>query len=272
VLIALPTVAFIIIVSLFSFAFHHYSVLVVCIVAGWYVLAAFFAWLHSRGRMGGRWYLYLATLCFCACFWGTVAGIHNYRKYMFQYWSYEERRVYTNVLPTEMAAALADAGKIVFSNSARIDTTRAVGFKSGSTYCVAPILDDAQFDGVEFWAAGIDCCPMRGDFGCDDAWNPAAKGGLAVIEPNSFLPGPTNHEMYLKAVKLASGAFGLKTAAEPLLVRWIADPQAAQDEAWRSGIGFIIAAVFIYMFLSLVVGVVTHMMSRRAAMAEGAHI
>lgn len=269
-LMTVPLVTFSIVMCLFSFAFYHYSVLVLCTVGSFYSLVAFFLVLNARGRISGNWYKYLATLCFFADFWGTVAGVYNYRAHMFQYWSYAERRVYTNVLPSEAAAALADAGKIIFSDSARIDTTRAVGYKAGSTYCVAPILDNAHASSVQMWAAGMDCCPMRGDFGCDDAWNPSARGAVAVVEPFSIQNGPTTRDMYKKAVNLAAGAFGMKTSSEPLLVRWVADPQSVQDNAWRSGVGFVLSATCIYMLISLVVGVVAHMMSRRGALREEA--
>lgn len=270
VLIALPLVTFTAIICLISFAFHHYSVLVLCLVVACYFLAFFFAWLNSRGRISGRWYLFLSVVCVFADCCGTAAGVYNYRVHMFQYWTYEDRRAYTNVLPTERAAAIADGGKIIFSNSARIDTTRAVGFKSGKTYCVAPILADQRADSVEMWAVGMDCCPMRGDFSCDDAWNPVAKGGVAVVEPFNILAGPTSNDMYLKAVKLAAGAYGLKVPSQPLLVRWVADPQGVQDEAWRSGIGFIVSAICTYSLFSLLVGFIAHQMSRRAASSDAA--
>merc|ERR1719235_1022190 len=138
--------------------------------------------LEMSGRMGGQWFMFLGTLGFVAVIFGTLAGLYNYHTHMFQYWSYDENRSYTNVLPSEPAAAHGDAGKMVFANTARVDTTRAVGYKAGTTYCVAPILDDAQLDRVEYWAAGIDCCPSRGDFVCDDAWNPKAKSGVVVMD------------------------------------------------------------------------------------------
>merc|ERR550537_821201 len=157
---------------------------------------------------------------------------------MFPYYAYDENRSYSNVLPTEPAEAHADAGKIKFSHTARVDTTRAMGYKAGSVYCVAPILDDTQLDRVEYWAAGIDCCPSRGDFNCDDAWNPKAKSGVVILDSNALIP--TKHDFYMKAAKEAEAAYQLSSAEEPLFVRWVADPQGIQDDYWRAGVGFLV--------------------------------
>merc|ERR1719231_1169470 len=99
--------------------------------------------------MKGSWFLHIGVLCVCACVAGSLAGLFNYYTFMYQYWSIDEGQTYTNVLPTEPAASHADAGKIVFSSTSRVDTTRALGYKVGTVYCVAPILDDTQFDRVE---------------------------------------------------------------------------------------------------------------------------
>jgi len=269
-LICLPWVMFFTVLMILSFAFHHWTVIAALVLTSWVVLGVFYCTLSSQGRMGGSWYGFLGGLCLIGCAAGAIAGTVNYQAHMYAYWAYEEGRVYTNLIPSEPAVAHLDAGKVIFSNSAIIDTTRAFGFKSGSTYCVAPILDDANNGHVEYWAAGIDCCPMRGGFNCDDAWDPKAKGGVQVLDPMGFMPGPSKHDMYLKAVKAASAAFGLTSAKEPLLVRWVSDPQGFQDNAWRSGIGFIVASACVYLLLSLMWGVIAHMWSRRAAMAEGA--
>merc|ERR1719420_845955 len=133
----------------FSFAYHHYDVIVWCLVLAFVMVSFIFIILSSR--MAGAWYTLLGMLCIIACGNASLAGLYNYHTHMFQYWSYDENRAYTNVLPSEPASAHADAGKIVFANTARVDTTRAVGYKAGATYCVAPILDDTQTDHVEYW-------------------------------------------------------------------------------------------------------------------------
>lgn len=265
-LISLPWMMFLTIVLLFSFLYHHHWAVVWALVLAGFVMSIFFLILNARARMGGAWYLTLGLLCVFGCIWGTVAGLCNYYTHMFQYLSYDENRSYINVMPSEPAAAHADAGKILFTSSARVDTNRAVGYKQGSTYCVAPILEEAQLNKVEYWAAGVDCCPMRGDFSCDDSWNSNAKGGAIVLESNNLIV--SRRDMYMKAVATAEAGYGLISAKEPLFVRWVADPQAFQDEFWRSGIGFILASTGTYLLLSISFGVIYQVNAKRAAQAD----
>merc|ERR1719335_902631 len=254
-LMTVPWLMFFMINIVFSFAYHHYCWMVWFVVIAWFAVSLMFVFL--KNRMKGQWFYFIGHLCLLACVLGSTSGLYNYYSHMFQYWSYDENRAYTNVLPTEPAAAHADAGKIVFANTARVDTTRAVGFKMSTVYCVAPILDDSQLDRVEYWAAGTDCCPMRGDFNCDDAWNPKAKSGVVILDSNNLMP--TKHDFFVKAAKEAEAAYQIESAAEPLFVRWVADPQGIQDDFWRMGVGWLVATVCIYLLLSIIAGAILMM-------------
>merc|ERR1719160_1819178 len=106
--------------------------------------------------MDGKWYTFLGILTLIAVVAGNIVGVYIYSQFFLQYWAYDMNRTYTNVLPSEPAAAHADAGIIKFASSARIDTTKAVGYKSGKVYCVAPVMDETQTPRVEYWAAGYD--------------------------------------------------------------------------------------------------------------------
>lgn len=265
-LMAMPWLMFTMICIAFSFAYHHYTAMVWGLVITMLLASFVFMVLEMSGRMGGQWFMFLGMLGIVAVIFSTLAGLYNYHTHMFQYWSYDENRSYTNVLPSEPAAAHGDAGKMVFANTARVDTTRAVGYKAGTTYCVAPILDDSQLDRVEYWAAGIDCCPSRGDFVCDDAWNPTAKSGVVILDSDSFFPAKRDY--YLKAVAQASSAFQMTSAEEPLLVRWVSDPQQIQDDYWRGGVGFLLAIIFIYLLVSIVLGAMLHMFAKRTASGQ----
>lgn len=262
-LMAVPWVIFIMLVISFSFAFHHYSVLVLTLVLAWATVSCIFLLLDFRERMGGQWFLFLGIMCIIGTINGTLAGLYNYHTHMFHYWSYSESRAYTNVLPSEPAASHADASKIVFTTSARLDTTRAVGYKASTTYCVAPILDESSTRNVEYWAAGIDCCPARGDFACDDAWNPVARSAVVMVDSDGIFA--SKKDMFNKAVQQAKVSFNLFGPDEPLLVRWVVDPQQIQDDYWRGGIGFLVAVIFIYLLISIISGAMLHMWAKRAA-------
>merc|ERR1719379_3254457 len=232
---------------------------------------------ESRRKTGGAWWLFLGLLSLFAILFSSLCGQYNYWMHMFPYWSYDENRSYQNVLPTEPAEAHSDAGKIVFAHTARVDTTRAVGFKSGSTYCVAPILDDTQLDRVEYWAAGVDCCPARGDFNCDESWNPKARSGVVILDTSagdaSISSGDTSvgwsifssrRDYYLKAVREAESNFMLTSADYPLFVRWVGDPQMVQDDYWRNGVGYLTATICIYLLISTILGSVLMIVTKHA--------
>jgi len=256
-----PWAFFFTVSCLFAFAYHQHRLLVWALVFSFGGLSFMFMVLDARNKSGGSWYLFLGLLCFFAVVSSAFAGLYNYDTHMFQYWSYEENRLYTNVLPSEPALAHLDAGKIIFSPDARVDTTRSVGFKAGAVYCVAPILDDIQATRVEYWAAGTDCCGQRADFSCDASWDAGARSGVVVVDNNSFLS--THRDYYMLAVEEAEAAFDLVSAKKPLFVRWVSDPQEVQDDFWRSGIGFLVAECCVYLLISLLFGSVMQLSSRK---------
>merc|ERR1719258_249847 len=148
----LPWLMFVLIIMLFTYGYHHIPGLVwstVCLLS---CFALIFIFTPPGADAEGRSAVSLGVLCGFAIVLSVLGGLHNYGTHMEQYWMYEEAREYHNVLPSEPAAAHADAGKITFAEAARIDTTKAVGYKAASTYCVAPILDPSSSNRVEFCA------------------------------------------------------------------------------------------------------------------------
>jgi len=277
-LIGMPWLMYSIMAVLFVFAYHHYAMLVWGIISLWMLLALLFLILDARTRMAGSWFMLLGILCICAVINGCITGSYNYWSNMYPYWSYYEHRTYTNVLPTEPAVVHSDAGKIVFANTARVDTTRALGYKVGTTYCVAPILDDARAGRVEYWAAGINCCNSRGDFSCDDAWDANAKSGLVLpsmigggVSLSSFDIGATSkfwhssRDHFIQAVKMAEASYELTSSEHPLLVRWVSNPQAYTEDLWRQGVGYMVASITVYFLISLIFGAGFQACSKRAS-------
>lgn len=231
----LPWLMFVLLMMLFTYGYHHIPGLVwstVCLLG---CFALIFAFTPSGADAEGRSAVSLGVLCGFAIVLGVLGGLHNYGNHMEQYWLYEEAREYHNVLPSEPAAAHADAGKITFAEAARIDTTKAVGYKAASTYCVAPILDPSSSNRVEFWAVGLDCCAPRGEFNCDDATKEgteAAHGGLVVFDTGSI---HRHYEYFSKAVKESEAANDLVSSAEPIFVRWVKDPESVQASFFGAG-------------------------------------
>lgn len=269
-MIAVPWFMFSVLLCLYTFVFHQIKSVVYGALVAFAVVSVVFCFLDQMSRPGRvtHWYRKLGVLSGMATILAMICGSYTYEHHMALYWTYEENQKYTNVLPTEPAAAHADAGKIIFSDTARVDSTRSVGFKAGTVYCVAPILDDTQQSKVEYWAAGTDCCQQRADFSCDDAWDPKAKSGVVLIEPGGIFP--SNQYFFHKAVTEAEAAFDLASAQNPLFLRWVTNPDAVQDDYWRTGIGFLVASTCIYLLFSIIVGAVMQMTSRTSAPSAAA--
>lgn len=280
ILVFTPFVMFSVLSCAFVFVYHHFPIVAWLLAGTWVMLALSFVVLDRRQRMSGSWYYALGLLCLFATANAMGCGLYNYWTYLYQYWSYTESRIYTNVLPTEPAQSHEDAGIIMFSETARVDTTRAVGYKAGSVYCVAPIMDETQSDRVEYWAAGIGCCSSRGDFECDDVWNPKARSGAVIIDPlggdvsvSSEKRGSgtqmrfwkSNWEYYMKAVGQAEANYQMVSSEHPLFVRWVTDPQQFQDKLWRYGIAMLIGSVSIYLLVSIIFGAGMQMYAKRTA-------
>jgi hypothetical protein len=236
-LLLLPWLMFVLIAALFTYGYHHIPGLVwvtVILCSCFSLIFIFIAGPDPESRSA----VSLGVLCAFGIGLAVLAGLHNYNVHMEPYWMYEEAREYHNVLPSEPAAAHADAGKIIFAVEAKIDTTKSVGYKAGVVYCVAPIMDPSSSNRVEFWAVGTDCCAQRGEFSCDDSTlegADAAHGGIVVFESSFLAPG--HFEYFHKAVKEAEAANDLVSAQEPIFVRWVKDPLVVQAALFGAGTG-----------------------------------
>jgi hypothetical protein len=261
-LILMPWITFCTITLLYAFVYHHFREVVWLASLGFVALAAIFISLSAR--MDGKWYTFLGILTLIAVVAGNIVGVYIYSQFFLQYWAYDMNRTYTNVLPSEPAAAHADAGIIKFAASARIDTTKAVGYKSGKVYCVAPVMDETQTSRVEYWAAGYDCCKQRADFTCDEAANPTARQGVVIFDANSWF-FTSRREYYELAVKQAEAAYDIVSAPNPIFVRWVAAGEEVQNEFAFYGRGFLYAAAAVYLLVSVVLGVACSMSSKRQA-------
>lgn len=257
-LVLVPWSIFTVISCLFAFVFHFHMFVVWIFVTVCAIIGKLFLALHpARNEAKGPAYLYMGLLILFATFMATLLGGYNYYEYMNFYYGYSDLRVYTNVLPTELASAHLDAATMVFTEDSRVDSTKALGYKADQVYCVAPIMDDTQAARVEYWAAGVNCCSQRGDFNCDDAFDPDAKSGVVVLSPSSWFP--TDHSMYMKAVKQAEAAYGLVSSPTPLFVRWATDPLSMENEFWEGGMSFLIITVAVYFGVSIILGGMMYM-------------
>jgi len=228
------------------------------------------SWRTSSESPMARVSIIVAAWLLLAVMVGAWVGLFSYDCCIGEYWSAQSLEARFNVLPSEPAGAYGSAGEIVFADEARVDPSKAVGFKDSSTYCVAPIASDAPMDTIQFWAAGTDCCGARGSFVCDDAWNPKAHSAVVIRNTTGQMMGSDMIAKYMKAVQLAEVTYSIASAKEPIFVRWVANPQTVELNVWRYGMGVLLACIIVAsLFCGLQAMAIHIAMKRQATQAIG---
>ncbi|CAE7529350.1 unnamed protein product [Symbiodinium natans] len=97
----------------------------------------------------------------------AVASILGYLNYEYNmrksYTLASELKFYKEVNVGQVKGQqLMDAGSVTFSKESGLDFGKAMGFRDGDTYCVAPITNgDANLLVYDFWAIGRERCVWR---------------------------------------------------------------------------------------------------------------
>lgn len=274
-LIIVPWMIFLIGTILFAFLYTVFPILVWLLVFG---CLLFSVRLIVKGSWGGRvGTMTLGISCLVACAVSALVGLHANHQFLEEYWRLERGNTYNNVLPSESAMSHDDAAVLIFTEGTMIDTSRASGYKTpAGLFCVAPVLNAADFDGrVEYWAVGRNCCHARGDFACDDALDPNARSGIVrgiYPGPKTTTPPATSLSLddadatvilsqsedfspeWVPAIRAAEATFGVVAAERALLVRWSSDPSLQQSNLWKAAIILLIIGICVHLLVSCVVG------------------
>lgn len=198
------------------------------------------------GAMGKRYgtisFLCLGPLCLLAVILGYLVGSSGWDSYARQYWWMQVGTDYTDTSASTAASSRADAAFVGFWDTATnngtvagsmVDAARSAGFQDGRTYCVAPILNPqlagSQVIRVEYWAVGMDCCDLFGNFACDDARAYDGVHGVRMLERGFPCPGCNAH-LFHKAVRKAEAMHGLISSRDHLFLRMVRSPE--QMERW----------------------------------------
>eukprot|EP00434_Breviolum_minutum_P015459 symbB.v1.2.013619.t1/scaffold968.1/size148170/14 len=223
--------------------------------------------LIGLGQLLGVWRQRLARLMLASILCGLLVGLAIYYTSMVFYFHYQGAATYTNVVPSQPAESILDAGVVSFAVGSTVDRSRSVGFQSssGNLICVAPVVDVSMRPGTpaNLFAYGINCCKHRGSFNCDDAGNPAARYGMVLPEPSDILPpllqdafpGPSAEDLE-SAVRLQQASFGraVRTQSRHTFVQYVTDPlkveMAHVDTAVLQGLG---CSVLYFALLTLAV-------------------
>lgn len=185
----------------------------------------------ARGTaMEPSWYPFLAATCLLAWTLGLALGNANYAA-MTSYYDYTGLSFPRGIDPRDIPGThYLDSGGIYFAEGARVNQSLALGFKDGSTYCVAPItMGGTKVASYDFWAVGVDCCvplpPAR--FWCGA---PPSGGKMAGLR---FTGDEEEKNKYKLAIQQAMAEYHIM-AKDPLLFTMTHDP-LEELEAVRTG-------------------------------------
>jgi len=205
-----------------------YPAVALCMLAGGIAATR----VHSRVRWSAVlywtwWPASTLLMCCLAVALGTTLGSRVWQDDFLPYVQVERLQAYQHVDPGAAGAVrLQDAGVVLFNGTATVDRLAAGCHKSGSVYCVAPILGAGGAHHGLF-VAGQDCCACPGEFRCGDWSSSAPLGGLRVVD---------SHEN--KLYKLAAEDWAASRGRRPgraLFLRWTAGPLEAHRSLLNRG-------------------------------------
>jgi hypothetical protein len=227
--VIVPLVFFAALYAVMSFSIHYSQPLLTYGVVGLAALVVLAtAWLAAREvnrsfsghcYVNPYWYTVAAVSMLVAFVLALIAGSTNYWINIRPYNQIDSLTFYQAINPvTATGAQLMDAGKITFTEDAKVDVTRFMGFKNDQQYCVAPIVGSSSpsTNMQDLWAIGLNCCEK--DFEYGEYANAKAHGGLRLVRSDQA-------EFFRLAVKQAEAAYSLH-AAQPTFFYWVQDPVA----------------------------------------------
>jgi hypothetical protein len=174
------------------------------------------------------WAVALALLLVIAWLAAFFLGDQAYHHYTQPYYDIMSFNSYNDVRTDTMRGEqLMDAGIVTFSANTTLDYAKAVGFKNGDTYCVAPIVrGTATMQVYDFWAVGTNCCSSTtAEYRCHDSdGGRAGLGAVRLMDDNA-------RAFYRLAVQEAEAQYSIK-ANHPVFFTWEPDPVSVLEN-WR---------------------------------------
>jgi hypothetical protein len=204
-----------------------------------------------------RLYKFMLMSNLMGCCVGTILGEATYQANFKPYFDLANLAHYPKCDPSvHKAQMFSDAGQIDFFYGTHLDLARSHGFKSGDTYCVAPIVGPETggwLDGImpklpnyDFWAVGINCCSGHApDFHCGEWSNWRASSGLRLTRDDL-------RDYFKLAVQGAEAEHNIQSA-EPFFVYLMSNPRAEIDSYWTDGWAEMVHATVGMLFIQAMV-------------------
>lgn len=201
-------------------------------------------------------------LCSISGFAAFIVSLVTYVHYLQPYHELGRGATYLDMLPSQSALGASDASAIVFADGTSVDTSRSYGFvdgrnAGGTIYCVAPVSNHWTLaePGVQFFAAGTNCCGKLTGFGCSKGGT-GARGATILASEETADPG------FQKAVEGAAVAHQLQPGNGYLLLNMVTDPMELRTDRHDSAVRLLAIYAFVYLWISCMVGYMAHSMSK----------
>lgn len=202
-------------------------------------------------------------LCVIAGFSGLIVSLITYVHFLQPYHELGMGATYLDMLPSQSAMGATDATALVFAQGTSVDQARTYGFvdarnPNGDIYCVAPLSNKwtIREPGVQFFAAGINCCGKRSSFGCGQGGS-GARGALILAREDNADPG------FKAAVEGAAVQYGLQPGNGYLLLNMLQDPMAYRQAKLHSALWVLLIYVLVYLIIGCMTGYMAWNMSKK---------
>lgn len=218
-------------------------------VAALFSMAGGLCYLAHRAKeqqQDPTWYSFAAGSLSLAVVLGFLFGELNYAVNMGPYYLQSNMNSYPSVNPAKVKGQqVLDAGRVYFIEDSALDLRKAMAYKDGDTYCVAPVIHGEDTPAsYDYWAVGVNCCSAgAADFRCGAYNNPKARAGVRAMN--------AAEEPFLKlAVQQAEAAYNIKSQS-PLFFHWVEDPLAKVVTLRDAGVKWFIMGCFMYIAFNL---------------------
>lgn len=223
-------------------------------------VSAMLAWEKYRNQEQPLAIFYI--LCSISGFAALIVSAVTYVHFLQPYYELGLGATYLDMLPSQSALGASDASAIVFAEGTSVDTSRSYGFvdgrnPSGTIYCVAPVSNHWTLaePGVQFFAAGTNCCGKLTGFGCIKGGT-GARGATILASEERADPG------FIKAVEGAAVAHQLQPGTGYLLLNMVKDPMEMRTDRFDSAVRLLLIYAFVYLWISCMTGYMAHNMMK----------